>query len=81
VEAMQKLKHGTCTVLHSNPYVHLSLVDNIDFSSADVWILSQNQILIVPQLRASEAALKRIVNHVFEQFREGRISDFQAQQS
>jgi len=81
VEAMQRLKHGTCTVLHSNPYMHLSLVDNIDFSSADMWILSQNQILIVPQLRASEGALKRIVNHVFEQFREGRISDFQIQQS
>jgi hypothetical protein len=78
VEAMQRLKHGTCTVLHSNPYVHLSVVDNIDFSSADVWVLSQNQILILPQLRASEAALKRIVNHIFEQFREGRISDFQA---
>jgi len=81
VEAMQRLKHGTCTVLHSNPYMHLSVVDNIDFSSADMWILSQNQILIVPQLKASEAALKRIVNHVFEQFREGSISDFQTQQS
>ena len=77
VEAMQRFKHGTCTVLHANPYVHLSLVDNIDFSSADLWVLSQNQILLVPQIRASEVALKRIVGHIFENFREGKISEFQ----
>jgi len=37
-------------------------VDNLDYSSADVWVVSQNQILIVPQLTASAAGLKRIVN-------------------
>lgn len=79
VEAMQRFKHGTCTVLHANPYVHLSVVDNIDYSSADLWVLSQNQILLVPQIRASEVALKRIVNHIFENFREGKISEFQEQ--
>lgn len=77
VEAMQRFKHGTCTVLHANPYVHLSVVDNIDFSSADIWVLSNNEILIVPQLRASEAGLKRVVNHIFEQFREGNLSEFE----
>lgn len=79
VEAMRRIKHGTCTVLHANPYIHLSVVDNVDYSSADLWVLSQNQILIVPQLKASEAALKRIVNHVFEHFSEGSISEFQDQ--
>lgn len=79
VDAMHRLKHGTCTILHANPYVHLSIVDNVDFSSADFWILSQNQILLVPQLRASEASLKRIVNHVFEHFREGAVAEFQEQ--
>ncbi len=81
VEAMQRFKHGTCTILHANPYIHLSVVDNVDFSAADVWVLSQNQILLVPQLKASEMALKRIVNHIFEHFREGRISEFQEQQA
>jgi hypothetical protein len=75
VEAMQRFKHGTCTVLHANPYIHLSVVDNIDFSSADIWVLSKNEILIVPQLRASEAGLKRVVNHIFEQFREGELCE------
>jgi len=77
VEAMRRFKHGRCTILHANPYVHLSIVDNIDFSPADLWVLSQNQILLVPQIRASEVALKRIVNHTFENFREGKISEFQ----
>lgn len=79
VDSLRKFSHGTCTVLHANPYIHLSLVDNIDYSSADVWVLSQNEILVVPQMRASSAALRRIVNHIFEDFREGKISEFQAQ--
>lgn len=77
VEALSRFKHGTCTVLHANPYVHLSIVDNLDFSSADLWVLSHNEILLVPQIQASVAALKRIVNHIFENFREGKISEFQ----
>jgi hypothetical protein len=79
VEAMRRLKHGTCTVLHANPYVHLSLVDNLDFSSADLWVLSKNEILLVPEIRASDVALRRIVNHIFENFREGKISEFKEQ--
>lgn len=79
VESLRRFRHGTCTMLHANPYIHLSLVDNIDYSSADVWVLSQNEILVVPQMRASSDALKRIVNHIFEYFREGSISEFQTQ--
>ena len=81
VDALRKFKHGTCTVLHANPYVHLSVVDNLDYSSAEVWVVSQNQILIVPQLQASENGLKRIVNHIFEHFREGKLSEYQVQES
>jgi hypothetical protein len=81
IAAMQKFKHGTCTILHANPYVHLTIVDNRDFSSADLWVLSQDQILLVPEIRASAVALKRIVNHIFENFREGKISEFKETQA
>jgi hypothetical protein len=81
VESMKKFKHGTCSVLHANPYIHLSVVDNKDFSSADLWVLAQDHILLVPQLRASAAALKRIVNHIFENFKEGQLSDYKEQQA
>lgn len=81
VAAMQKFRHGTCTVLHANPYVHLTIVDNRDFSSADLWVLAQDQILLMPQIRSSAEALKRIVNHIFENFREGKISEYTATQT
>jgi len=81
VEALGRFPHGTCTILHANPYVHLSVVDNLDYSSADVWVVAQNQILIVPQLKASAAGLKRIVNHIFEHFREGKLSEYQGQEN
>jgi hypothetical protein len=73
-QALRKFKHGSCTVLHLNPYFHVSVVDNRDYSTAEVWVLSPRQVLIVPQIRASEIALKRLVNHIFENFREGTIS-------
>lgn len=76
VEVMRRFKHGTCSVLHGNPYVHVSLVDNIDFSSADVWVLNRDDVLIVPQVRTSEAALRRIVSHIFENFREGKLGEY-----
>jgi hypothetical protein len=76
VAVLRKFRQGTCTVLHANPYLHLSVVDNLDFSSADVWVLSPRQIIVVPQIRASEPALKRIVNHIFENFREGKLSEY-----
>jgi hypothetical protein len=79
VDAMRRFKHGTCTLLHANPYVHLSVVDNIDFSSADLWVLSKNEILLVPEITASDVALRRIVNHIFENFREGKISEIKEQ--
>jgi hypothetical protein len=75
LDSLRRFPHGTCTVLHANPYLHAALVDDIDFSAADVWVLSQKSILVVPQLKASNAALKRMVNHIFENFGEGRIGE------
>ena len=73
LEAMKHFKHGTCSVLHANPYLHVSVVDNYDNSSADVWVLAKSEVLIVPQIKTSNAALERVVNYIFEHFREGTI--------
>jgi hypothetical protein len=75
VHAMGRMKQSSCSVFHGNPYVHLSLVDNLDGSSAQVWVLRPNEVTIVPQIKASAAALKRIVNHVFEEWSEGAITE------
>ncbi len=75
LESLRRFPQGTCTVLHANPYLHATVVDDLDFSTADIWVLSERSILIVPQLRASHGALKRLVNHIFENFGEGHIGE------
>lgn len=74
VGIMRKMTRTSCTVLHDNPYIHLSVVDSTDGSAADLWVLKNDEILLVPQLRASEAALKRFVNYIFEEWREGSVT-------
>jgi hypothetical protein len=74
VSIMRKMSGASCTVLHDNPYIHLSVVDANDGSAADLWVLKNDEILLVPQLRASEAALKRFVNYIFEEWREGSVT-------
>jgi hypothetical protein len=74
VEVMRRMEGTSCSVLHNNPYVHLSVVDSTDGSAADVWVLKNDEILLVPQIKASEAALKKVVNYIFEEWREGSVS-------
>src|SRR5260370_6907850 len=74
VSIMRKMSGTSCSVLHDNPYIHLSVVDTDDGSAADLWVVKNDEILLVPQLRASEAALKRFVNYIFEEWREGSVT-------
>lgn len=64
----------SCSVLHDNPYVHLSLVDSRDGSGAELWVFKNDEIVLVPQLKASEASLKKFVNYIFEEWREGSVT-------
>ena len=75
IKSMESMPHTTLSVYHSNPYVHVSLVDYMDGSSFDIWILSTRQILIVPQMRATHASIARLANHIFERFGEGSVAD------
>lgn len=75
INAVKKLKNASCSVIHGNPYIHLSLMDHYDGSGFDVWVLNTDQVMIVPQIKTSASALKRICNHLFEEFSEGKIED------
>jgi hypothetical protein len=77
--ALKRFKHGTCAVLHGNPYLHVSLLDGFDLSSVDIWVVAKREILIIPQIKTSESALKRVVNHIFENFREGHLGEYQVE--
>jgi len=79
IAAVNKLDKATVSVLHSNPYVHMSVTDYNDGSTFDIWILKSNQIIVVPQMKGTVAGIKRLVNHIFDSFAEGEINNYQVE--
>jgi hypothetical protein len=80
ISSMRPMKASSLSVIHGNPYVHLSLFDYFDGSSFDIWVLSSDKIIIVPQLKASFHAVKRLLNHVFDNYAEGEIEDYEVEE-
>lgn len=77
IQSMRRLKAASISVLHGNPYVHLSVLDYFDGSAFDIWVLDQQKLVIVPQLRVTVAAIKRLVNHVFDDYAEGKLINYE----
>jgi hypothetical protein len=75
VAAIKKMPYVSQSVIHANPYLHSSIIDYLDGSSYDIWVLSNNRITIVPQLRATYASLNRLTENISEHFEEGLIKD------
>jgi len=78
VEVVRRFPRASVSVLHGNPYVHLSIMDYYDGSTFDVWVLSPGEVTIVPQLKGSVAAIKRVINYIFDDYAEGHIRDYAA---
>jgi hypothetical protein len=76
LETMEKMKNLSINQLHANPYIHLSLLDYQDGSSFTVWIISEDEIYIIPQVRASVASMTRILAYIFEKIREGDMIQY-----
>lgn len=76
IDALQKIPYSSLSIFHANPYLHCTFVDYRDGSSYDIWILSNDKITIVPQMRVSFASLERLSNHIFVGFREGILENF-----
>lgn len=74
IESIKKFKYSSFSVIHGNPYIHISLSDHLDGSSCDLWVVNPKRILIVPQIKSSEGSLGRLIQHIFEEFREGFVS-------
>lgn len=79
IEALKSLKKSSISVIHANPYLHLSYLDYRDGSSCDIWVLSENKISIIPQIRSTPAALERLCECIFTGFREGQIKDLKGE--
>lgn len=78
VEAMRVLDNASMSVVHSNPYLQLSVIDYFDGSTFDLWVLNPRELIIVPQLKGTVSAIRRLVSHVFDNYAEGYIEDFRA---
>ena len=76
IEVMKAMKASSLSVLHANPYIHLSMFDYFDGSSFDIWVLNLDRIIIVPQLKSSFQSIRRLINHVFDNYAEGDINNF-----
>lgn len=79
IEVLQKVTYSSLSILHSNPYLHCSFVDFRDGSSYEIWILSNKEITIVPQMRSTYASLERLCHHIFIGLREGIIKSYRMQ--
>lgn len=76
-EIMSKYPHSTKAIYHGNPYYHASIADFKDGSSFELWVLSQNKIVIVPQAKSSAQAFERLISYVFTEFNEGTVNVYE----
>ena len=76
IQAMKKYKKSSISVLHGNPYIHMSVIDYLDGSTFDIWVVNSSQLVIVPQMKGSIPAIKRLINHIFDTYAEGGIKDY-----
>ena len=77
LESIATMPSCSISKYHNNPYVHASLVDYKDGSSYDLWVLTQNRLIIIPRFEASMASMSRLVNHLFERIGEGQVEKFE----
>jgi len=79
INVLDKIPYSSCSIYHGNPYFQASYVDYRDGSSYDIWVLADEKITIVPQMRSSPASLNRLCEAIFIGFREGIIKNFEAE--
>ena len=77
VDTIAKMPDSSISTYHANPHIHLSLVDYTDGSSYDIWVVTNDRLAIIPQIRASGASLKRLVNHILVHMGEGSVEKYE----
>lgn len=74
---MSAYPNATKAVYHGNPYYHASIADFDDGSSFDMWVLSTNKIVVVPQAKSSVQAFERLISYVFAELGEGTVNVYE----
>lgn len=78
VTALTRYPRSMHSVQHGNPYAYVHVADAYDGSSFDVWAVTADSITILPRLKATEAAVDRLIRYIFDAFREGAVGDYAA---
>lgn len=78
VDAIAEMPDCSISKYHVDSHIHLSLVDYTDGSSYDIWVVTSDRLVIIPQIRASGASLRRLVNHILERICEGRVEQYES---
>ena len=73
IKIISEFPKSSYSVYHGNPYLHMSIVDYVDGSSYDLWVVSADKLIIVPQIRATFNSLSRLCEHILKRFLEGEI--------
>jgi predicted transcriptional regulator len=76
VQILSKYPRSMHAIEHGNPYAHVKLSDTYDGSSFDIWAISPSRIALMPGLKASEAAFERLIHYIYDNFREGQLTDY-----
>jgi hypothetical protein len=76
IQAMRSMRKSSVSVLHGNPYIHLTVIDYVDGSTFDVWVLNERNLVVVPQMKGSVGGIKRLINHIFDTYAEGEVRDY-----
>ncbi len=75
-KVISEYRNASKAVFHGNPYYHASVADFLDGSSFELWVLSPQRVIIVPQARSSPQALERLIAHISYEFREGKVNEY-----
>jgi len=75
VARLRGQKKVSLSVLHGNPYLRATLVDHHDGSAFEIVVASDQLISITPQLRATESAVTRLCQVIYDQIADVEFHD------
>lgn len=73
-KALQRMPHTSISVLNGER-LHVTLVDMRDGSAFDIVSASDRRLLILPHLRATEAAVTRLCGYIYDEIGEANFVD------
>lgn len=74
---LKEMSHTSLSCYHANPYININMLDYLDGSSVEMWVIDSKKIILVPQTKCTSDFLSRLINYIFENFREGVIKNFE----